>query len=63
VLPTQVNFVPHVPSVETGFEAVDVEDVEVLVDEDCLTVVLVELVSEELDDPQVPNAGWQPVPQ
>lgn len=76
-----MNFVPHVPSVDTGSVAVEVDELEVLVDEDDLTVdvevfvdeddvVLLDVdfeevdVSEELEDiPQVPKAGWHPVPQ
>lgn len=38
VLPRQVDLVPQVPSVLTGSVAVEVDDVEVLVEEDCLTV-------------------------
>jgi len=42
-----VNFVPHVPSVETGSVAVEVEELEVLVDEEDLTVDVEVFVDED----------------
>ncbi|KAE8450180.1 hypothetical protein EG329_006961 [Mollisiaceae sp. DMI_Dod_QoI] len=46
----QVATLPQVPSVDTGRVAVDVEEVDVLVDEDCLTVDVVVFVLETVED-------------
>jgi hypothetical protein len=62
----QVIVVPHVPSVEMAWEAVEVEDVfeEVVVVELEVTFVeVVDFTDVVLDDVQFPEAGWQPVPQ
>lgn len=42
-----MNFVPHVPSVDTGSVAVEVDELEVLVDEDDLTVDVEVFVDED----------------
>lgn len=71
-----MKFVPQVPSVETGFVAVDVDEVDVFVDVDDFVVEEVDdleldevvdfwVVDEELEDatPQVPKLELQPVEQ
>ena len=70
----QVIVVPHEPSVDIAWEAVEVEEVLEVVVFDVLDVVtfvelevtfveVVDFTEVVLVDVQFPEAGWQPVPQ